>query len=378
MGEADGITLRELRVLDGPNLYFTRPAIKLTLGVGSWLGLPDERAKRLARRAGIPSVASAGVPGSDQRRRFIARLAVHLTRELADATQTHLAVRGRPGANTDEVVIAFPWRRQGAAEAFGRELAPVLELGLDGRRSIARAIEEAAGRVGAVEPGAPPPGLRPAIPVIAVTGTNGKTTTVRLIAHLARTAGQSVAYTTTDGVYRDDQLVEAGDYSGFSGAAKALAQPGIAVAVLETARGGILLRGIGTDHNDVAVVTNVTADHLDQYGIRTLDQLAEVKATITKITRPDGWDVLNADDPRVLAMRRQAAGQPWAGHAGRHFFPQRQQCDGRRGRRAGGGSPRGRCRRRSAIVCAGPRSQSRPRQCFRRRRPGGRHRLRPQ
>src|SRR5438477_173096 len=311
MGEADGITLRELRVLDGPNLYFTRPAIKLTLGVGSWLGLPDERAKRLARRAGIPSVASAGVPGSDQRRRFIARLAVHLTRELADATQTHLAVRGRPGANTDEVVIAFPWRRQGAAEAFGRELAPVLELGLDGRRSIARAIEEAAGRVGAVEPGAPPPGLRPAIPVIAVTGTNGKTTTVRLIAHLARTAGQSVAYTTTDGVYRDDQLVEAGDYSGFSGAAKALAQPGIAVAVLETARGGILLRGIGTDHNDVAVVTNVTADHLDQYGIRTLDQLAEVKATITKITRPNGWDVLNADDPRVLAMRRQAAGHPW-------------------------------------------------------------------
>jgi len=309
MGEADGITLRELRVLDGPNLYFTRPAIKLTLGVGPWLGLPDERAKRLARRAGIPSVASAGAPRSDQRRRFIARLAVHLTRELADAT--HLAVRGRPGANPDEVVIAFPWRRQGAAEAFGRELAPVLELGLDGRRSIARAIDEAAGRVGAVEPGAPPPGLRPAIPVIAVTGTNGKTTTVRLIAHLARTAGQSVAYTTTDGVYRDDQLVEAGDYSGFSGAARALAQPGIAVAVLETARGGILLRGIGTDHNDVAVVTNVTADHLDQYGIRTLDQLAEVKATITKITRPDGWDVLNADDPRVLAMRRQAAGHPW-------------------------------------------------------------------
>src|SRR5947199_9250372 len=311
MGEADGITLRELRVLDGPNLYFTRPAIKLTLGVGSWLGLPDERAKRLARRAGIPSVASAGVPGSDQRRRFIARLAVHLTRELADATQTHLAVRGRPGANTDEVVIAFPWRRQGAAEAFGRELAPVLELGLDGRRSIARAIEEAAGRVGAVEPGAPPPGLRPAIPVIAVTGTNGKTTTVRLIAQLARTAGQSVAYTTTDGVYRDDELVEPGDYSGFSGAAKALAQPGIDLAVLETARGGILLRGMGTDHNDVAVVTNVSEDHLDQYGIRTLDQLAEVKATITRITQPEGWDVLNADDPRVLAMRRLAAGRPW-------------------------------------------------------------------
>src|SRR5205809_818055 len=147
--------------------------------------------------------------------------------------------------------------------------------------------------------------------MIAVTGTSGQTTTVRLVAHLVRTAGRSVGYTTTDGVYRDDDLVEAGDYSGFGGAGMALAQPGIAVAVLETARGGILLRGIGTDHNDVAVVTNVTADHLDQYGIRTLDQLAEVKATITRITRPDGWDVLNADDPRVLAMRRQASGHPW-------------------------------------------------------------------
>ena len=311
MGEVDGVTVRELRVLDGPNLYFTRPAIKLTLGVSPWLVLADERAKRRALRVGIASVASAGAPLSDQRRRFIARLAVHLTREFADATETHLAVRGRLGPNPDEVVIAFPWRRQGAAEAFGRELAPLLELCLDGRRSVGRAMQEAARRVASVEPGPAPPGLRSAIPIIAVTGTNGKTTTVRLIAHLIRTAGWSVGYTTTDGVYRDDELVEAGDYSGFSGAAKALAQPGIGVAVLETARGGILLRGIGTDHNDVAVVTNVTADHLDQYGIRTLDQLAEVKATITRITRPNGWDVLNADDPRVLAMRRQAAGHPW-------------------------------------------------------------------
>ena len=79
----------------------------------------------------------------------------------------------------------------------------------------------------------------------------------------------------------------------------------------KTARGGILQRGIGVLHNDVAVVTNVSADHLDLHGIRTVDQLAEVKGTIVRITRPDGWDVLNADDPRVLAMRRHAAGRPW-------------------------------------------------------------------
>ena len=311
MGESQNVTVVELRVLDGPNLYFTRPAIKLTLGVTPWLAMPDERAELLTERAGFTPVASPGVPKSDQRRRYIARFAVHITRALADATATHLAIRGRPGPDAEQVVVAFVWRRQQAAEAFARELAPLLEVCLDGRRSVERALTEAARRLDTVEPGPAPTVLRPTIPIIAVTGTNGKTTTVRLIAHLARTAGHTVAYTTTDGVYRDDELVEAGDYSGFSGAAKALAQPGIDFAVLETARGGILLRGIGTDHNDVAVVTNVTEDHLDQYGIRTLDQLAEVKATITRITRPQGWDVLNADDPRVLAMRRQATGQPW-------------------------------------------------------------------
>jgi len=305
------VTVVELRVLDGPNLYFTKPAIKLTLGVAPWLAITEERAQRLTRRTGFRPVAAPGAPNSDQRRRYAARFAVHVARLLADATATHLAIRGRPGPGAEEVVIAFVWRRQRAAEAFARELAPLLELCLDGRRSLDGAIAAAADRLDRTEPGPAPTVLRPTIPIISVTGTNGKTTTVRLIAQLARTAGQSVAYTTTDGVYRDDELVEAGDYSGFSGAARALAQPDIDLAVLETARGGILLRGMGTDHNDVAVVTNVTEDHLDQYGIRTLDQLAEVKATITRITKAEGWDVLNADDPRVLAMRRLAAGRPW-------------------------------------------------------------------
>jgi cyanophycin synthetase len=311
MVEADRVKLIELRVLDGPNLYFTRPAIKLTLGAAPWLALPERRVQQLSARAGFTPVANPGPPATDQRRRYLTRLAVHLTRSLAEATRTHLAVRGRPGAGQDDLVVAFPWRRQGAAEAFGRALIPLLRSCLDGRRSLERALDEAARRLDAVQPGPPPTVLSPAIPIVAVTGTNGKTTTVRLLAHLARVGGHSVAFTTTDGVYRNDELVEAGDYSGFSGAARALGQPDIDFAVLETARGGILLRGIGTDHNDVAVVTNVTEDHLDQYGIRTLDQMAEVKATITRITRPQGWDVLNADDPRVLAMRRLAAGRPW-------------------------------------------------------------------
>jgi cyanophycin synthetase len=187
----------------------------------------------------------------------------------------------------------------------------LVRAALSSRRDIRRTITQAARRLEAVDAGEAPSVPEPDIPVIAVTGTNGKTTTVRLLAHIARAAGMTVAYSSTDGVYLNDRLVEEGDYSGFAGAARALEQPGVQIVVLETARGGILLRGIGTLHNDVAVVTNISADHLHLQGIRTLDQLAEVKAAVTHITRRDGWDVLNADDPRVLAMRRNARGRPW-------------------------------------------------------------------
>ena len=308
------VSLVELRVLDGPNLYFTRPAIKLTLAVPGWMALPEERAGRLASRLGLAPGgpgARPGSPGTAHRRRFVARLAGHLTRELAHATDTALAVRARPGPEPDQVVVAYPWRRRTAAETFGREVAGLLGATLDARRSIRRAIAERAARVIEADPGPSPAVPVPEIPVVAVTGTNGKTTTVRLLAHIGRTAGLSVAYSSTDGVYSDGELIEEGDYSGFGGAGTALSQPGVQLAVLETARGGILLRGIGTAHNDVAVVTNVSADHLGLHGIDTLDQLAEVKATIVRITRPRGWDVLNADDPRVLAMRRLATGRPF-------------------------------------------------------------------
>ncbi len=307
----DAVRLVELRVLEGPNLYFTRPAIKLTVAVPGWLSASEERAALLAGGVRLPRPTRPGAPGSEQRRRFVTRLAAHVTRSLAEATGARLGVRGRPGHERDQIVVAFPWRRRTAAEALGREVTDLLGSLLRARRSFRALLSERAARLAMIEPGPGPSLPEPAIPVVAVTGTNGKTTTVRLLAHLVRASGLTVAYTSTDGVYLNGRLIEEGDYSGPGGAARALAQPGVQAAVLEVARGGILLKGIGTGHNDVAVVTNVSTDHLGLHGIFTLDQLAEVKATITRITRPEGWCVLNADDPRVLAMRRGSRGRPF-------------------------------------------------------------------
>jgi cyanophycin synthetase len=311
MGGRRSVRLVELRVLEGPNLYFPRPAIKLTVSVPGWLAASEDRAGAIAARVGLGRRARPGRPRSEQRRRFVARVAAHLSRSLAEATGTKLAIRARPGHEADQVVVAFPWRRRQTAEALGREIADLLGLVLRSRRPFGRLLGERAAKITAIEPGARPSVPRPRIPVVAVTGTNGKTTTVRLLAHLFREAGLRTAYTSTDGVYVEGTLVEEGDYSGPSGAGKALSQPGVEVAVLEVARGGILLKGMGFAHNDVSVVTNVSADHLGLHGIFTLDQLAEVKAAITRVTRPDGWCVLNADDPRVLAMRRGARGRPF-------------------------------------------------------------------
>lgn len=298
----------EVRTLEGPNIYFPRPAIKLTTSIPGWLRASSHRLERMALDMELSASLHAGDAATDQRRRFTARVGAHVARAVAHATGTRLAVRGRPGPDDDQIVIAFPWRRLGTARALAGEVPGILSDLLVTRRSLSSLAAEAADRVRAEPPGDPPSVPDPDIPVVAVTGTNGKTTTVRLLAHLVRAAGRSVAYSSTDGVYHDDSLVEAGDYSGFAGAGIALSQAGVEVAVLETARGGILLRGIGTMHNDVAVVTNVSSDHLGLHGIDTLDQLAEVKGAITRITRPGGWAVLNADDPRVLSMRKGATG----------------------------------------------------------------------
>jgi cyanophycin synthetase len=147
------------------------------------------------------------------------------------------------------------------------------------------------------------PGQPTSIPVIAVTGTNGKTTTTRLVAHLFRHTGVSVGFTTTDGIYLGNRLIAEGDMTGPWSANVILSNPTVDVAVLETARGGLLRSGLGFDECDVGVVLNVTADHLGLRGIHTLEQLADVKGVVAAVTKREGHAVLNADDPLVLAMQ---------------------------------------------------------------------------
>ncbi len=142
------------------------------------------------------------------------------------------------------------------------------------------------------------------IPIVAITGTNGKTTTSRLIAHIAKMNGQRVGYTTSDGVYIQNRMLMKGDCTGPASAEFVLKDPTVNFAVLECARGGLLRAGLGFKKCDVAIVTNVSADHLGLKGIHTVEQLARVKAVIPETVLPDGYAILNADDDLVYEMRR--------------------------------------------------------------------------
>jgi cyanophycin synthetase len=142
------------------------------------------------------------------------------------------------------------------------------------------------------------------IPIIATSGTNGKTTTTRLIAHIAKMKGYRVGYTTSDGVYIQNRLLMTGDCTGPASTEFVLKDPTVNFAVLECARGGLLRAGLGFKKCDVAVVTNVAADHLGLKGIHTIEQLAKVKAVVPETVMPDGYAILNADDELVYNMRR--------------------------------------------------------------------------
>ena len=154
-----------------------------------------------------------------------------------------------------------------------------------------------------------PPGATGRVPIVAVTGTNGKTTTTRLIAHIFRQTQQVVGYTTTDGTYIGDYLVELGDNTGPQSAQLILQDPTVEVAILESARGGILRSGLAFGACDVGVVLNVAADHLGLGDINTINDMARVKSVVAEAAMANGYAVLNADDALVAAMADRASAQ---------------------------------------------------------------------
>lgn len=152
-----------------------------------------------------------------------------------------------------------------------------------------------------------PPGSTARIPIIAVTGTNGKTTTTRLMAHMVKTMGHKVGYTTTDGVYIQNQLMMRGDCTGPVSAEFVLKDPTVDFAVLESARGGILRSGLGFHNCDIAIVTNIAEDHLGLQDIDTIEQLARVKAVVPDSVLPSGYTILNADNKWTAGMAKGLA-----------------------------------------------------------------------
>lgn len=154
-----------------------------------------------------------------------------------------------------------------------------------------------------------PPGTPARVPIFSITGTNGKTTTTRLIAHILKGSGRTVGFTTTDGTYIGNQQITKGDNTGPVSAQLVLKDPTVDVAVLETARGGIVRAGLGFDYCDIGIVLNIAADHLGLKDIDTLEDLARVKSVVARAVSPKGYAVLNAEDDLVYNMRDLTDGQ---------------------------------------------------------------------
>jgi cyanophycin synthetase len=266
------VELVEIRDLDGPNIFLLEPAIKIEFMLnheGSSSNLENSlvtHLKSLHNRHG------QSIPA-------------HVWTALE--TSGHFA-------------FAYGWSHRRFALGTATFLA---QIALNEEVNV----DEVSGPIGdllaAVEPDDLPLMVRDidrTMPIVSITGTNGKTTTTRLIAHILRKSGQLVGWSSSSGVFIEGEQVIEGDYTGPAGALRVLKEPGLDAAVLETARGGILLRGIAYESNDVSVFTNVSADHLDLQGIRSVEGLAAAKSTVIQITKPDGVTVLNADDPLVV------------------------------------------------------------------------------
>ncbi|WP_206185888.1 cyanophycin synthetase [Sphingosinicella sp. BN140058] len=154
-----------------------------------------------------------------------------------------------------------------------------------------------------------PRGAQSRVPIVAITGTNGKSTVGRMVKHIIRYTGCTVGLTSTTGVYINDILTHEGDATGPRSARMILRDPSVEVAVLETARGGLLREGLAFDEADIGIATNVTADHLGLKGIDTVEDLANVKSVVVEAVRRGGHSILNADDPLTVRMARRAGGQ---------------------------------------------------------------------
>jgi cyanophycin synthetase len=176
---------------------------------------------------------------------------------------------------------------------------PGLRMHLSPSKGIARNVSESIVNMLFPDP------KKARIPLVAVTGTNGKTTTTRLIAHIAKHMGHHVGYTTTDGIYIDGHEIHHGDCTGPVSAETILLDPTVDFAVLECARGGILRSGLGFDACDISVITNITEDHLGLKDIHTVEEMAKVKCVVARATKKEGYAILNADDDLVYEMRKE-------------------------------------------------------------------------
>jgi cyanophycin synthetase len=299
------LRLIEVRRLDGPNLYRLGPAVRIEVAVGrrrTWYG------DRLPARHALVRL-SATVPPT-QAPRVVSDLASWVVklhrRALREKVRATIHRTSEPG----HWIVAFPWHDGDRAELIANAALRLAEEPDRGNRLFDRAVR----RVRDTGNG-PAPAMvtdeRRRVPIISVSGTNGKSTTTRMVAHIALLAGRHVGMTTTDGVIVDEKMVVPGDFTGPQGAHAVLARDDVELAVLETARGGILLRGLGYESNDASVFTNISGDHLDLQGVHTLPELAEVKSVVCRVTKPDGAVVLNADDPLVAATAPRMQAPVW-------------------------------------------------------------------
>ena len=305
--------LIEIRLLEGPNLYRLEPVVKLEVALGrrrTWYGRRDPEPHMLVRLA-------ATVPASDLPSRVSSLVAWvrRLRREHPDGASG--PVRVHRSSDPGHWILTWPWAEEDRAKAIAESALALVEREVPFKGAVApgrgrqRLLARVSARIEAAH-GAGPAYIRDRdrrLPIVSISGTNGKTTTTRIAAHILRAAGKRVGLTTSDGIVVNGTMVEPGDWTGFGGARQILTRDDVDIAVLETARGGILLRGIGYESNEASVVTNVSSDHLDLQGIHTLPELAEVKSTIARITKPSGWVVLNADDRHVAAVARRVRGK---------------------------------------------------------------------